>query len=560
MSDEDRLVRHADETIHDEQSPLLPALESPSDKRTRPRKGLILSLIALIVVLFFLFLASALVLPKRAQSYVEETLQVEVASISVINISDKGATLQVSGDIFLNETGTEHRAFDRRLTHAILAILGPIETSESTAELALNAKDLTTIAIADLGALKISLAKEEKSRFNLSVAVNITDAKSIGRFAAEVLQGEVNTVPLLVTVNTILHRWISIRKSVAQRFKYTLFNTTGSLPEFNITTLAVQDSQDSGIVGQVALETEFRTLVNVQVPSVNVQVSIEGCKGELIPVATGKNLPFNLRNSNSKIAVNAVGECRELPAEAFEKCPDTSGQSPIDRITQRYLAGNTTTVFISGPTVLENQSWIQKLLTQVTVPIDLPGSGTDQLARDIELLDVKFNLPSFLGGGGKPKISGKVRGVIDVPTDINVDVKIDSVHVLADLLYKKRKFATIESPGWSPAVSKFRAEKELQVEVVLRDAPVTITNQDIFSSVVSELLGGNVLVDVLGTGDVKVTTALGNLEAHELPIEARDIEIGGFGFLGDLRPEIKELGVLRTDRKSMELVAVAEVE
>lgn len=563
MSDTEGRDPEVDATLHDERSPLLSNVERPApDKRKRKSCSAIIirSIISLFVLFFICALVSLLTLPKRAQSYLEQTLQVDIASVEVVDINDQGASLQVAGHIFLNESRARHRVLDRRIALTLLSIAGPIELKNSSAEIVLGSADFPTIASADLDQLIIALNKNKRSPFDLGVAVRIKDVEAIGQFAARILHNEIDTVSFLVTVQTTIRRWISVEKKITQELNYKLPEKLGALPDYNITAFAIQDSREVGVVGQASLEAELQLPISARIPSVQVQVSIEGCDGDIIPIALAKNLPFEIRRGDARIAVSAVGECREIPPEALKKCSAASPQSPVDSAMQNFLAGNATTVQISGVNSTEQDSWLQRLLAQITIPVDIPGSQSDQLARDIQLTDVKFNLPSLIGGSGKPKISGKVRGTIDIPSDVDVGLKVDSVHVLADLLYKKKKFATIESPGWSPASSKLLSDaKELKVEVVLRDAPVTITNQDVFSSVISQLLGGNTLVDVIGTGDVKVATALGDLEAHELPIEAEDIEIGGFGFLKDVRPKIKELGVSHTEHDSMELVAIADV-
>lgn len=547
-----------DHASPDEQSPLLPRTVDRRDKRKRWLNKLILLVAIMFAALVTLVIVAALILPKRAQSYVEKSLQVNISSITVVEVNHNGANLQVDGNLFLNETPSNSKNLDRRLTSALLDMLGPIQMRNLNATILLDTIPQTRAAVANSSAFTVTLGSERRSPFNLLVNVNITNADKIGNFAADVLRGDIKVVPLLVNIDATIHRWVSIRRVISRRLNYELTEMNGPLPDFNITSIAVQDSVDSGVVGQVALETTVRLPVDAAIPSANVQISIAGCGQELITLATGQNLPVKLHRNESHIAVRAIGECREIPTKALAKCKDTPGLSPVDRIMQQYLAGNATTVYISG--IADGHSWIQDLLAQVSIPVDIPGTQADQLARDIELSNVKFNLPSFLGGGGKPKISGKISGVIDIPADVEVGIEVESIHVLADLLYKKRKFATIESPGWAPATSRFRTSRELQVEVVLRDAPVTITNQDIFSAILSELLGGNALVDVTGKGDVRVETSLGQFEAHKLPIEAQDIEIGGFGFLGDVRPEIKQIGVSKTTLDSMELTAIAVVE
>lgn len=548
----------AQEERHSESSPLL--AESGSNVTTTKRRSRLTSIVAPIVLVFLFALALVVgfILPHAAQSYVEETLQVDIRNIEVTAVHESGIDICAQGDIFLDASKSD-RSNARRLTNVLLFLAGPISISDSSVVLSLEHKGSHKVATADVGDLTLRLANSQKSPFDLRSVVKVRNADVIGEFARLVAEDGVRVIPINAIVQAKITRGFSVRKTVSRRIDYELPGHSGGIPAYNITSLSARDSSTTGIYVEAAITVAYQSLLDAVIPSVVLEASIMGCNGDVIPLAVAENMPFHVSRDSASVSIVGSGHCREIPKPALRKCGDANSQSPLDVLMESYLAGNDTTVFVSGHST-EDRSWLQELLSHVHIPIQIAGNQNEQLARDIELSDVKMNLPSFFGGGGKPKISGKIRGIIDIPSDIKVDVQVDSVHVLADLLYKGKKFAYLESPGWAPASSRFPKQEELLVEVTLKDAPVTITNQDVFSSVVSQLLGGNVLVDVLGTGDVKVITSLGKLEAHKLPIEAKDIEIEGFGFLGNLQPKIKQLGVLQTTSDSMELVAEAHVQ
>lgn len=547
------------EVAQDEETPLLATTGLENEQKGPTRKIGIVVLLVLVSGLLIGILA-LVVLPRIAQSYVEETVQLELSSVRILDITHRGADVQLAGNIHLNSKHSQVGNSKRRLVDIMLSLLGPVRLSETEVLISLDNGQSKEIALAQLSPLMLRLAYANINTFNITSTLQILDAEVLGDLASKILRNDVNAVPLSAAIDTRITRFFTFHKTVSQHIVYDIPKGLNDVPPFNITQMAIQDSADSGISATAVLVVGLQLPISAKIPGIQVQLSVEGCDGTLIPLVLAESLPFEVMSDSSTMTIKAAGECRELPKNALRKCSGSDQMSPIDRAMQTYLAGNETTVYVGGYNHGGSKSWLQNLLAQVSIPIEVPGSQADQLARDIELSGVKFNLPSIIGGSGKPKISGRIRGIIDIPSDITVNVEVESVHVLADLIYKKKKFATIESPGWAPASSKFPSEQELLVEVLLKDAPVTITNQDVFSSVISTLFGGSVFVDVIGTGDVKISTSLGGLEAHRLPIEANDIEIGGFGFLGNLEPKILELGVSKTGRDFMEIVAIAEVE
>lgn len=556
-ADEPRAQSAVDEN---ETTPLLIGDESASKPRRQSRTLSVVTIFILICVCLIALFAG-FVLPHATQRYVQDALVLDLQKVKVLDVTKDGFNVNAVGNIYLDDNQTTISKTKSRLLNLVLSVLGPVHLKDNRATIYLNHEGLHRIAKTDFDDLTLRLSKNHMNPFDLTSTITLQDTAILGAFTAHVLDGSLDFIPITAHVETTLQRFVQIRKTVEKEFLYKLPKSATKIPAFNLTDVSVQDAPKAGLVGSARMTFDFQSPIDAAVPSVAMQVSIEGCDGVLLPLITARNLPIQLDSSVPTVEVIGSGQCQVIPAAAFEKCGAHAGaQSPIDTVVQGYLAGNKTRVFVGGAAAVGKSSWIQDILKDISIPIDIPGGQVDQLARDIELSDVKLNLPSFFGGGGKPKISGKIQGIIDIPRQVEVSLEVDGVHVLADLLYKRRRFATIETPGWAPAISKFPSKEELLVQVILQDAPVTITNQDVFSDVVSALLGGSILVDVVGNGDVKVNTSLGALEAHSLPIEAKDVTIGGFGFLSQVKPKIKDLGVIATSEQALELVAIAEVE
>ena len=540
-----------------------PLLADTEPERPHKRRKSRASLIAIITLILLAGLALILgfIVPQATQSYVEDAIQVNVDAAKLLEIQEKGAIVQISARTHLNATKAQGSAIRRRIANTILKVAGQISLESSIVKVYLEDGKSHQIGVANLSSIPLRLGNGYMNSFDVNASLVMKNEAVLGDFAGKVLDGTVTSIPLRGVVSTKLVKLLSIKQTIEQTINYDI-PKGHTIPNFSLSNLQVKDMRGAGIAGSASLLVDMRLPIDATIPPMTFDLAIDGCNQEKIVLAQAANEIFTVSSTSPTIKLDGIAQCPYIPKLAMEKCK-ASGQSPLDRVVQQYLTGNSTTVIVSGAarSFDGKLSWIQDLFQHINVPITIPGNKNDQLARDIELLDLKFNLPSIIGGGSsKPKISGRIRGTIDIPKEINVAVKVKSVHVLADLIYKGKKFAYIESPGWSPATSDFPKPGEMQVQVVLKDAPVTITNQDVFSTIISQLFGGNVLVDVAGDADIRVSTGLGELEAHKLPIEAKGIEIGGLGFIGNIKPKIKEIGVLSSTKDSLELVALADVE
>jgi hypothetical protein len=549
----------------DERRPLLPqndeqALHIPIKKR-RINKSAIIAILILIVAAGLISIVG-FVLPKMAQRYVEETIQVDVSDVKVLRLTETGADAQADLTMSLEASRSTLGSFQRRIADKLVALAGTVRLRDIAVRGYLLHDGQHHVLDAKPEDFALKLGGDTPSRTIIKTHVRLLHTKPISDLASAILNKQIKKVSGRVHVSTTIHKLLTMRRSVKKTLHYTLPDALdGDLPPFNISQLDVKDGKSKGLTGSALLKVLLQSPVDLDVPSISVDVLIDGCERDKILLATGHNAPLHLDTKAKSIQVRAMGKVEHLPKEAMVMCQETR-RSPLDRLMQQYLAGNETRVYVRGSAPMPgDSSWLQRIASRVMLPIDLPGSQTDQFARDIELADVKFNIGGFFRQE-KPKISGNIKATIDIPEGIDVKVDINSVKLLADLIFKGRKFATMASPDWSPASSTFVETTELHVQAQLRDVPVTITDNDVFSSVVSALLGGNVLMDVAGTVDVKVRTGLGELQPRGLPLVAKGIEIGGFagGLPSTLKAAVQNLGVVGTTPESLELAAQVSIQ
>jgi hypothetical protein len=112
-----------------------------------------------------------------------------------------------------------------------------------------------------------------------------------------------------------------------------------------------------------------------------------------------------------------------------------------------------------------------------------------------------------------------------LPREMNFPIDTDSVLANADVFYKKKKLGVLNVPKQKANSTRVEARgKEgplLVVESYIKEAPLEITDDDLFTEVVSALLfgGKSVLLDIKAAVSVGVDTPIGKFVVREIPAE-----------------------------------------
>ena len=128
-----------------------------------------------------------------------------------------------------------------------------------------------------------------------------------------------------------------------------------------------------------------------------------------------------------------------------------------------------------------------------------------------------------------PKVSGNVLVTAGLPAEMNFGVNVTRVRAAADVFYKSKKLGELNLKKWQRANStridgkKSGDEATLKIQSRITDAPLNVTDSDVFSEVIQTLMFGGkpVLLDIKAAVDVKVVTSLGQLIIKEVPAEGK---------------------------------------
>ena len=315
-------------------------------------------------------------------------------------------------------------------------------------------------------------------------------------------------------------------------------NDVPTVPEYNISRLNFHDAPGSGdgrtAVGVDVTVTSYNKYpVQLDIPVLGFEVLVPNCDAvdPFIPVAQAVTDPVHIK-PHSEVAVNVRGTIEELPDSLTRVCPDSTS-SPLDEFIRHYLKGDPPSVLVRGRKVPGSSTpdWIEEILSSIAVPVPFPGRSFDDLIKNFSLTDVEFKLPDPLADpddeDAQPKVSGTMEVLASLPKELNLDVNVTDIRATADVLYKGSKLGVLNITEWQRAHST-RIEDEdgdssLLIESRAEDVPLTITDEDVFTSVLQELLfgGRDVILDINAAVHVKVKTVLGELVLKDVPTQVK---------------------------------------
>ena len=293
-------------------------------------------------------------------------------------------------------------------------------------------------------------------------------------------------------------------------------------------------------MGAEASITSFNPYpVSVDIPELGFEILVPGCSpyDPYILVALAETSPVAVRPEH-EVAVDAHGLIKELPDALTSLCPDSTS-SPLDRFFKKYLDGESATIFVRGQKAKQTLSaasvpntpeWLADIISSITVPVAFPGRSLDNLIRSFSLTDVHFTLPDPLAEPDDPDADPKVSGTIEVqaalPSEMNFSLDVTQVRANADVFYKNQKLGELDLSEWQKAnstqiPSKDGHETMLKIFSRIKDAPLNVTDADVFTDVIQALLfgGKDVVLNVKALVDVKVQTILGQLVVKGVPAE-----------------------------------------
>ena len=304
------------------------------------------------------------------------------------------------------------------------------------------------------------------------------------------------------------------------------------MPKYNITRLNFHEVQipagNRGMAADVSLSVANDYPIGLQLPPLGFDILVPNCAADqpyiLLADATTGTVVVE---PHSEVKINVGGIIREIPDTLTTACPG-SDSSPLDILLGDYIHGNDTTVFVRGSNAPENSTpkWIADFISSVTIPVPFPGHSFNNLVRNFSLTDVHFGLPDRFAQPGSPEsnpmISGNIGVLAGLPKEMNFGVNVSRVRATADVYYKGDKLGYLSVKEWQPAKSKrmdVDGNISIKIESRIKDAPLYITDDDVFDNVIGDLIfgGKSVLLTIDALVDLAVGTVLGEFIVRDIP-------------------------------------------
>lgn len=311
-----------------------------------------------------------------------------------------------------------------------------------------------------------------------------------------------------------------------------------AMPQYNITKLNFHEvklpNTNGGMEADVWLELTNDYPVRFTVPPLRFDILVGNCFPEqpYIRVADATTEEIQVEPQRN-VEVQVGGLIQKIPENLLTVCPQTQ-KSPLDALLGDYIRGDKTTIFVRGSNAPsdETPSWITEILKSVTLPVAFPGKTFEGLIRNFSLADVHFNLPDPFASPNSPEASPRISAIVKVlaglPKEMNFPINIPHVRADADVYYHEKKLGHLDLKKWQVANStRIEAHGDtpagLAVDSMVKNAPLEITDDDVFSDVVQDLVFGSkkVVLGVKADVDVETETALGKFVVQDIPAEGK---------------------------------------
>lgn len=292
--------------------------------------------------------------------------------------------------------------------------------------------------------------------------------------------------------------------------------------------------RERGMAADVSLALTNEYPVKFTVPPLRFDILVQGCSPDQpylrLADATTEEIQVQPKKD---VEVQVGGFVQKLPETLLATCPQ-SRKSPLDALLGEYIRGDETTIFVRGSDSPSGNTpdWVTALIQSITVPVPFAGKSFDNLIRSFSLADVHFTLPDPFASPDEPeaspRISATVKALVGLPKEMNFPIDVSRVRADADVYYHKKKLGRLDLNDWQKAnTTRIEAhddsEAGLAVESLVKNAPLKITDDDVFTDVVEDLMFGGkpVVLGVKADVDVETKTALGKFVVREIPAEGK---------------------------------------
>jgi hypothetical protein len=512
-----------------------PASTAPSHKSPKMRRWsaslaalLLLSLLMVLIMLFGFFV------PEVMEEYAVQAATFSIDGVEP-ELTPDGARARIRGTFGMSSANVKS-GHVRNLGVLGTWITRHVQTSEMKVEVRLPDYKNALLGNAVVPPIKVSIVDGQTTDFDFEMElIPPSSIEALRAVFDEWLFNKLHHLRvagaakvklrsgILVLPPTMIQQTIEIEESKIP-----------ALPKFNVTKLNFKewtlpdDTKGMAVDASIVVQNDFP--LDFTVPPLNFEVMVDNCLPSEPKIMFADTSIGSVQiHAKKDVEVDASGFIRAPSESLTDACP-RSGKSPLDTLLGGYMRGHQITIYVKGSGVQSpiTPAWITNLLTSVTVPVPITGHAFGNVIKNFTFADVRFTLPEPGADPGtpdsEPKVSATITAVITLPDEMNFSVDVHQVRATSEVFYRKRKMGNLNIRQWQPAKSTPLAEEGgkplLLVESEVKDAPLTITDDDVFADVLQALLfRRKVTLNVKANVDVEIDTALGALTVQEIPAE-----------------------------------------
>jgi hypothetical protein len=473
--------------------------------------------------------------PETMEEYAMQAKQFELTSISLPEFTANGAKARVQGVFWMDPSAVKDKNV-RNVGKFGTWVAGAVKSGDSTVKVMLPEYGDVLLGTAQIPPITVSIRANKKTPIDFLADLEPGDVAGIRKVADDYLNRRLSELKVRGEADVNIRSGILNlgSQSIAQTLVFA-GNDIPAIPSFNITKLLFHEKELENkkvMVADVSVTVKNDYPVDFTVPSLGFDILVDNCRPNqphiMVADAQTPQIPIHPRTD---LNLNLSGIVRHLPDEITKECPG-SGKSPLDAFIGDYMKGDDITIYVRGSDKAspDTPKWITELISSITVPVPFKGHTFDNLIRNFSLADVHFSLPDPFADPdspeSNPQISAMIKAYINIPGEMNFPIEVNRVRAKANVYYKEKKLGRLDLHKWQEATSKRLPPKgnlgpALLVEAVIENAPLVITDQDVFSDVVQKMLfgGKGVKLGIKADVDVEMETALGIMTVREIPAE-----------------------------------------
>ena len=521
-----------------------------------------------IVALSVLCLATILAIigfaiPSIAQEYAQEALVIKPDQVSIDSFTSIGVRARIKADIYLDASNVTKK-FVRSVGKVATWIAREVKSGESQLDVYLPDYGDVLLGTAEVPPIAVNIRNQHINRLDVLVDLEPGDVDGIRRVAKDFLDGRLSMLKAKGVAHVpIRSGLINLGTQLVEQVMTFKGSDIPAKPDFNITNLRFAEygppGHPDGVRAKTTVSLANNYPVNFDVPVLNFDILLPDCDKEYIRMATAQTDVIHIL-PRERVNASVTGLITQLPTELTQACPKSSS-SPLDRLVADYLAGKNATVYVRGGDVVEHETpdWIANILRDTILPFTLPGHPFDSLIKKFSLANTHFSLPDPFAEDGRPTISAVVKVLVGLPAEMNLNLDVDRVRADADVYYKGKAMGKLDLHEWQ-AANATKVGRDLLVQSEIENAPLTITDNDVFTEVIQKLIFGNdgVHLTVDALVDVNTATALGEFVVRRIPAQGsifvKPINRNGFS-----KPHISDIKVVDSSQNALTLQANANI-